>query len=113
MNKKEVIAQLESLKAHCSYYTPVEALEIAINVLKKEVVQEVPVQEQPSLINITSNKQLNVQIATFLLSYVTYVQDQIKNAIDGKEVDEKAIYALGDAVRIMNHIRKLMETSKA
>ena len=68
MSNKEVINQLESLKAHCEsmresgeeWEKDVRALEYAIRELER-TAQEVPVQEQSKKINISIDGEILAQ----------------------------------------------------
>ena len=68
MSNKEVIEQLESLKAHCEsmresgeeWEKDVRALEYAIRELER-TAQEVPVQEQSKKINISIDGEILAQ----------------------------------------------------
>lgn len=60
-------------------------------------------------INITGNNKIDTEIERFLLEYVDYIQNAVGQAKEGNEIDDKAIYALGDAVRVIHHMKKLIK----
>jgi hypothetical protein len=53
-------------------------------------------------------KEINEKIKKFMDTYVDYMSKTINKALEDKEVDKDAIYALGDAVRVMHHIKKIL-----
>lgn len=60
-------------------------------------------------VKITGNSNLDNKIEDFLSDYIDCIQEAIQNAKEGKQIDDKAIYALGDAVRSIHYIKKLMQ----
>ncbi|KPU42189.1 hypothetical protein OXPF_39680 [Oxobacter pfennigii] len=54
-------------------------------------------------------EKINEKIEAFILTYLDYVQESLEKVKSGETVDTVAIYALGDAIRIMHHIRKISD----
>lgn len=68
-------------------------------------VLEEQVQEQPN----EKIKEVNTRIQCFLINYSRYIDLTMLQVKKGKDIDEKAIYALNDAVRTIAYIKKILE----
>ena len=54
-------------------------------------------------------KEVNTRIQCFLINYSRYIDSTMLEVKKGKEIDEKAIYALNDAVRTIAYIKRILE----
>ncbi|WP_040305876.1 hypothetical protein [Caloramator australicus] len=52
---------------------------------------------------------LEKKIENVIFSYIDYVHDSLSKAKKGEQIDEAAIYCLGDAIRVLHHAKKILE----